>query len=233
MNNQKSILFVVATHGDEKIGLEIVEALLRKGLGERFDYLVANPFALAKGQRFVDCDLNRSYPGKTDSAKIEEVLSEKNFELAKSYDLVVDIHEARCGSDNFIIIPRKEKSDIFPLELIDLNMVLLWPDPKGPMASLLENAIELEFGMLNKDRGEVVARAVAICEEFLNRRSNGGEKKFYEVYGCLLRDDFPDYERLSLKDFEQARIGDEDFYPLLVEQYIEDGIICYKMKKQI
>jgi len=63
----KKILFIVATHGDEKIGVEVIERLRTKKLDRFFDYLVANPKALEKNTRFIDVDLNRSYPGVRNS----------------------------------------------------------------------------------------------------------------------------------------------------------------------
>jgi len=237
MTKKPKTLIIAATHGDEKVGLEVIAALLRKGLGSQFDFIVANPFALIADQRFVDLDLNRAYPGDIDSRAIEKILAYKNFQIAERYDYVIDLHEARCGSDNFIIIPREELSGNLPLELINLKTVLLWPEPKGSMAGLLMNAIELEFGMLGKDRAEVIAVATATCEIFLKSLVSGHvvdkeKKDIYEVYGALLESEIPDYQHLSLRDFDLVRVGNEKFYPLLVNQYIKDGIICYKMRKK-
>ncbi|NTW22773.1 hypothetical protein HGA34_04530 [Candidatus Falkowbacteria bacterium] len=236
-NKKNKTLIIAATHGDEKIGLEVASELMRKGLSGQFDLAIGNPFALAAGRRFIERDLNRAYPGDIGSKLLEDVLACKNLDAARSYRYVIDLHEARCGSDNFIIAPREELPKEFPLEMIDLRTVLLWPEPKGPMASLLENAIELEFGMLGKDRSKVVAEAVAVCEKFFSglARSEAVDsetKDVYEVYGHLPAGEPFEGQGSVLKDFELAKMGSEEFYPLLVNQYIEEGISCYKMRKK-
>ncbi len=63
LNRTKNILVVISTHGNEKIGQEVVAILKQRGLDELFDCLVANPKAAKINERFIEKDLNRSYPG--------------------------------------------------------------------------------------------------------------------------------------------------------------------------
>ena len=79
------------------------------------------------------------------------------------------MHEASSGQDNFIIVPKETLPKDFPLGLLALKRVLLWPDPKGPMTQFLENGVELEFGMKNKDRQEVLSQAVLVVNSFLQK----------------------------------------------------------------
>jgi hypothetical protein len=237
MKKSKSILFIVATHGNERIGLEVVKKLSKIGYGKYFSYLIANPRALEKSRRFIDVDLNRAYPGKKYSKFYEKRMAPVNLAVAKKYDFVIDFHEASSGRDNFIIIPRKKISPKFPLQLIDLNKILLWPDPKGPLSQVLTNAIELEFGMKDKKRKAVILLAVRIAKKFIERiisakfqRCNLRKKEIYKVYGCLKQAEFSDNVS-SLVDFKKTKINAEVFFPLLVGQYIKTGIVCYKMKK--
>lgn len=233
---KKKILIIIYTHGDEKIGEEIIKRLKSKNLGKFFDCLTANPKAAKKNVRFVKSDLNRSYPGKKDSKIYEEKLAYANLEKAKKYEFVVDIHEATSGINDFIIIPREKGINSFPLDFIDLDTVLFWPDPKGPIGQILNNSIELEFGVKEKDRESVIKKAEKVVTEFIKRAYSAGEqkkvseKKFYYVYDKLLSEAFSgDYK--GIKDFKKITINNEDFYPLLVGQYLNDGIVCYKMKQ--
>lgn len=232
MNTRKNnVLLIVATHGDEKIGIEVTNILRQKGVGG-FDVLVGNPKALEENKRFVDADLNRSYPGNSASNKYEEILAVKNFEIAKKYKYVIDIHEASSGQDNFIIVPKGTLPKNFPLNLLDLKKVLLWPDPKGPMTQFLENGVELEFGMRDKKRQDVLNQAVKIVEGFLLSMSGKkvsetiNQKTFY-VYGYLSGSE---NDAINLRDFEEAERGGEKFLPLLTGQYLNSGIVCYKMR---
>lgn len=236
MKKDKKILIIIATHGDEGIGLELVQRLKSKKMDNCFDWLVANPKALARNQRFVDVDLNRSYPGRKNSAFYEERLACRNLKTAESYRYVIDIHEASKGINNFIIIPKETLPKSFPLGLINLKEILLWPDPKGPLGSVLESTIELEFGMKDKDRQRILKKAEQIVENFVRCIDKGEFKKIlpsqkiYYVYGKLFKKDFPG--RIDeLKDFKETKASKDGFYPLLVGQYIKEGIVCYKMRR--
>ena len=117
----KKILIIIYTHGEERIGYEIIEKLKAKGLDKFFDCLVANPKAAEKNVRFTEVDLNRSYPGEKDSTVYEKRIAFENLEIAKKYEFVIDIHEATSGINDFISIPREQGVNSFPLELVDLE----------------------------------------------------------------------------------------------------------------
>jgi len=189
---KKKILLIAATHGDEKIGLGIINKLRNKKLDKYFDYLIANPKALNKKLRFIDVDLNRSYPGKKNSFYYEQKRAYYNLLFAKKYLYVIDIHEASQGINDLIIVPKKSLPKLFPLNLIDLGIVLLWPNPKGPLSQVIDNAIELEFGMKNRKRNEAVLNAEKIVENFIRyiykikKQEQPILKKIYYVYGKLM-----------------------------------------------
>lgn len=236
--NNKEILIVIATHGNERIGVEVVKNLVKQKLDYFFDYLVANPKALRKNVRFIDSDLNRSYPGNDKSDRYEEKLAKKNIKIAKRYKYVIDLHEAMLGTKNFIIIPRNKLDINFPLDFINLDTVLLWPDPKGPLGSCLKNTIELEFGMKGKNREIVIDKAVRIVKEFICLscgldncpKVKTKKKQVFKVYGKTSLQEASKYN-LKYRDFKEIRTPREKFYPLLVNQYRDIGIAFYKMKK--
>jgi len=228
----KKILLIVATHGDEKIGLEVVEKL--KNFQKYFDVLVANPRALRAGQRFIDSDLNRAYPGNRFSKNYEERLACKNFRTARKYKYVIDIHEASQGSDDFIIIPRDCLGGTFPINRIILNKILFWPYPQGSISQFLENSIELEFGMKNRSREEALKKATKVVKVFIletvkNKNTKKRKKEKFYVFGSEATKDIKNINRYV--DFKKANIGGKNFYPLLVGQYEDVGIAFYKMKK--
>lgn len=232
---KKKLLIICATHGDERIGLEAVAELECKNLSDCFDSIVANIEALNKNVRFADCDLNRSYPGDKNSALYEKRRAAEILEIAKGYKYVIDMHEASSGTEDFIIIAKNRMCQAFPVEFVNMDTVLLWPDPKGPLGEILENEIELEFGVKGRDREEVIAKATEVLEDFIGKiyakeiEQKPSTKKTYQVYDKLTTDDFKK-DINALKDFVETEAGGEKFYPLLAGQYIENGIVCYKMR---
>jgi len=242
----KKILIIAATHGNEPLGIEILEKLKSKGLDNFFDTLIGNPKALEQKKEYIDINLNRIYPGKIDSDLYEVKKAAENLKIAKKYDYVIDLHEASKGKNDFIIVPREKLSEKFPLQYIDLDTVLIWPDPKGPLGEVLETCIELEFGMNGRDRNEAIEKGTKIIEEFIEliekqknrnrpsprfRTTRTKKQNLYYVFGKLMAENFSG-DINTLKDFKLAQINTEKFYPLLVGQYLErEGIVCYKMKK--
>ena len=212
--------------------------MLKKiGYDKYFDYLVANLKALEKNKRFIDVDLNRSYPGKKYSKFYEKRMAFYNLNIAKQYEYVIDFHEALMGNENFIIIPKEKMTRNFPLQYINLEKILLWPNPKGPMSQVFSRAIELEFGMKRKQRKFVVKKAFDVTKKFIENIASekssvccSKKKKIYYVYGKFLKKEFLG-DINALVDFRKVKINNEVFMPLLTGQYAKDGIVCYKMKK--
>ncbi|MCK4635884.1 MAG: succinylglutamate desuccinylase/aspartoacylase family protein [Candidatus Moranbacteria bacterium] len=228
---KKDILLISSTHGNEKIGLEVIEKLKKEKLDKYFDYIIANPKANKQDKRFLDKDLNRSYPGKKESKFYEEKVAYKNFQIAKKYKYVIDIHEAEKGINDFVIVARDSLNDKFPYKKINLKNILLWSDPKGSLCGEIDNAIELEFGMKGRNRVDVINKAYNILEMFLLNKiiRYSKSKKIYKVYGFLNDNKF--VSRKVFKDFKKVNFKNESFYPLLVDQYLDLGIKCYKMNK--
>ncbi len=235
---KKKILLIAATHGDEQIGLEVYRNLSARGLEKYFDFLIANPLALAGGERFIDCDLNRSYPGAINSRFYEKRQAASNLLIAKKYRYVIDLHEASSGTDDFIIIPRKKLPANNFLGYINLKRVLLWPEPRGPLGDVLSRCVELEFGLKNRDRRMIIKKATKIVADFIINAVNDklvtkNKKTIYYVYGELLLGQYAGKINL-LRDFKKAKIAGETFYPLLVGQYLnlKNKIVCYKIRKE-
>lgn len=86
------VTLVCCLHGDEVFGKKVFDYYQRQinnfpGLR----LVLANEQAFKKGTRFIDSDLNRSFPGKT-SGNHEEKLAVEILKLVKNDEYVLDIH---------------------------------------------------------------------------------------------------------------------------------------------
>lgn len=93
------LLVLGGIHGNEPLGIEIVEAL-RKDPVPGIDALIANPRARQAGRRYVDADLNRVFPGEPSEEAYEvQRAYELREQLSGDYDLIIDFHNT-CSADN-------------------------------------------------------------------------------------------------------------------------------------
>jgi succinylglutamate desuccinylase len=231
---KNKFLIIAATHGDETIGLKIIEYLKGFPLKDKFDSLIGNPEALKRKRRFIDVDLNRAYPGKNKSLSYEETRAREILKIAKRYKYIIDIHQTISSSENIIIVPHKKIVDE-NIKRIRINKIILWPSTSGrktgSLAQFLPNCLEVEIGTKGRKTKEIVSSISKLIIDFINsfekKEMSSGNKKIYLVYGKLMKNE---YQGKQLKDFKKIRIKSETFVPLLVNQYLKNGILCYKMR---
>jgi predicted deacylase len=98
------VLVNICSHGDEIIGLDVqekcIDLTIKKG---SLIFNIGNPEALRLGKRFVESDLNRSFPG-SENGTYEEQIAFYMMKYISLFDYVVDIHSTVSGIDNCIII---------------------------------------------------------------------------------------------------------------------------------
>ena len=103
------ILLNIATHGDETIGhavaKEIQKLKITKG---KVIIHVANEKAYKLKKRFVDQDLNRSFPGNVEGNH-EQRLAVNILPIVKSADLVIDIHSTTSELKDALIVTKQNK----------------------------------------------------------------------------------------------------------------------------
>lgn len=92
------ILVLGGTHGNERLGIELV-ALLKKQPIQGVDATLANPKAIKAGKRFVESDLNRSF-GASFPGTYESRLAARLAKLTRSYDVVLDFHNTQTPKNN-------------------------------------------------------------------------------------------------------------------------------------
>ena len=95
---------VAAVHGDEPLGTQIIRDL-RIPHGVRLTTLIAHPEALAKDVRYLETDLNRSFPGKEEGSK-EERIATRILKALASCDVVFDLHTTTAMTESFVIATR-------------------------------------------------------------------------------------------------------------------------------
>jgi succinylglutamate desuccinylase len=137
-------------HGDERIGQEMIDRF-RPLLDELpgLQLILANEEAMARGQRFIDADLNRSYPGSPEGNH-EERLAVEMLRALQQTRFVIDLHSTDDDAVVFPIITEDAPGTRRLINATDFERIVLMNVPHGGGSSGLGNipgdGIGLEYG---------------------------------------------------------------------------------------
>ncbi len=158
--NKKIHLFG-GTHGNERLGVHLVQALKQKDISFNTKFslvpVLANPQASRRNSRYIHNDLNRlfkeeSYHSHKTNFEIQRVQElHKQFD---SVDFIIDLHSTTSNMGNSIIITEWNS---YILEICKIiiettpNTFILYEDVlEGSLESLSKKAITLEVGPIGQ-----------------------------------------------------------------------------------
>lgn len=225
-------LIITETHGDEKIGTNVIREIT-KTTRANFDWIIGNEEASKINKRFIELDLNRIAPGNIKSKKYEERRAAEMILISKQYDFVIDIHGADSKSGIFIIVTNPKIENIIFALTIPIKNIVIW-SPKnndaGPITKFIDCGVEIECGSkelkkTEKELKKIIIKINKSKTEF--NQINFKEKNIFRVYEKLLTNE--NNKILKFNDFKKTKLNNEIFFPLLSGCY--SGISCYKMKK--
>jgi len=163
------IIFNIATHGNERIGTDVVKEIQKLNIDYNKHNLIfqkANEEAFKLNKRYVHQDLNRSFPGKRDG-NYEEELAYKLSPIIKSADLVIDIHSTTSNSKDTIIITKLNKITLNCVKSISPKYALVMKYKKEcALISQAKIGIAFEYG---KDKNKsTIKKTVLGIKRLLN-----------------------------------------------------------------
>lgn len=233
---KKDILFIAATHGDEPIGVEVMENLKAQGFAP--DQIIGNPKALFERKRYIEADLNRSSPGNLQSSILEVRRAAEIIQLSKNYQYTIDIHGSSKETGIFTLITNPTMDNFKLASMLDIKRIVIWPsltpEQEGPLSEYFDCGLEIECG--KKDDPKIRARLENILTNFIKKdlradadwRERLEARQIFEMYGSLKRSDCKDIDKLS--EFAETTINGESFYPIFVGSYDYEDVICYKLR---
>jgi predicted deacylase len=102
--DEPEVTVVGGVHGDEPSGVEVVRTLRDADLDlqRRVQFVVANPPAVAADERYLDSDLNRSFPGDLDGDR-EERLAARLCALTGDTP-TLSLHATHSSAEPFALV---------------------------------------------------------------------------------------------------------------------------------
>ncbi len=119
------ILIIGGMHGNETLGVQLVKDLLRRPIAG-VDALYANKEAIDAEKRYTTADLNRSFPGDTQSDGYEQKRAAELLLLAKQYDLVLDFHNTYCSENDCVFVGETADTSLYSVaSAVGLSRVIV------------------------------------------------------------------------------------------------------------
>jgi predicted deacylase len=141
------ILLFIATHGNEKIGLKVAREIEKLNISNLV-IQIGNERALRSNKRYIDQDLNRSFPGKK-NGNYEERRAFELTPIIKSADLVIDIHSTTSNTKDTLIVSKLNKETLGCIESIYPKYVVIMENSKNSLISQAKIGISFEYGKDN------------------------------------------------------------------------------------
>lgn len=235
------LAIVACMHGDELCGRKAVEKFLQSDFEPKkgVKFIITNEKAMEQEERFIDTDLNRCFPGDSDSDSHEERLAAKlmqELEGLKSLTLhsMEEFDEMFCLvnkiDESLITAPGVGKAvDVAPLDKDSIEKYL--------------KAVSVETGEIGSQ--EASDNAYKVLLNFLayfgaiDRKAPDRRPEVFEMYDVVSGD----YEFLA-ENFDKVESGEkyaendeEDleaempFYPVLMSSDGYDEILGFKGRK--
>lgn len=232
-------LFIICQHGDEKSPLEVI----KKYFDKKIEYLIAHPHAVKIKKRFIETDLNRSFPGKIDGS-LEENLAIKILKKTFNFNEIVDIHTASCETDIFTIITKITKQHLNLARRTGVKKIVYMQDSIASGNALIDH-VPVGISVESGKEGESITkiRIKQVIDHFIagNKIKNCD---FYIVYKILKKQN--EEERLldSIHAFKYIKKGNpiskiggrlvlatENFYPIMPRAASYKGVLCLMARK--
>lgn len=248
-----NILVIGCIHGDELIGRSVINELRRLVVScGTLVTVIANMRAIKAGKRFIDKDLNRSFPGNQ-KGKNEERLAYVLLPLIKRADIVLDIHSTTTDTTSAVILTKVNKSIKQLLSIFNPKRVVVMENKVGKTALIghCKAGISFEYG---KDKSEKVYKE--ILKDIRSIISKYGmiegkkmvskithKTEYFQVVGALVRPKGLKLEQ-AIKNFSLVQRGEiiaqngeaiqmatRNFYPFLFGEKTYKEIWGFMLKK--
>lgn len=248
------IAIIGGIHGDEPCGYRAISRIIEKDLEYKktVKFIKANEKAIEKNRRYIEKDLNRSFPGDINSEVHEQKLAAELLQEIKDCEYILSLHSTQSTISPFALINEvnnKNRNIIRKLPLKKVVSVKSKENKKGDLISILpESCIELECGYQKSRQAEENA---VKCIEYFLKMTNAIDKnninpintktEVLRIFNKVLKQEEiffigNNFERINSGEIygigETGKIyrAEEPFYPILMSTSGYSSILGYQAK---
>ncbi|PSP33750.1 succinylglutamate desuccinylase [Halobacteriales archaeon QH_10_67_22] len=244
------VAVVGGIHGDEPCGVRAVERFAgeRPAVARPVVFVLANEKAVDAGLRYVDTDLNRSFPGDPDSPHHEERLAHTLGETVGDCETLA-LHSTQSYERMFALVDELDAFSRRVCPCLSVDAVVETGPAEGRIFESVPRTVEVECGLQGTERA--AENAVRVTREFLGAtgvlpavdKSRDRDLPVFELGDPVPKTDAQEYE-VYAENFEQVAAGerfaaadgeavvaDEPFHPVLLSAYGYEDVFGYTARR--
>ncbi|MBA4319471.1 MAG: hypothetical protein C0412_13805 [Flavobacterium sp.] len=250
-DGKPTVAIVGCVHGEEKIGQKIIDRLKNIKINQgTLTTIIANNKALGANKRFINQDLNRSFPGKR-KGNYEEKLAYALKKEINLYDYVIDIHSTTTNTKFLVILTKVNRSIFQLINLFKPRYAALMKKSfiKSSLVYYAKAGISLEYG---KDKSKIaeknIINDILLILKGLNMidmktKIKKQQTEFYEIIGTIKKPKgfIANKKIINLKVIKKGDVvainnkknlkASRDFYPILFGPKAYKDIFGFMAKK--
>jgi succinylglutamate desuccinylase len=183
------ILLIGCQHGDEKFGKKIISLFSKKAY-KNVSFILANEKAAKRNVRYIDQDLNRSFPGDQEG-NYEQRRAYELLPFIQAADIVLDIHTTTSDVKMVPIVASLNPTIERIINLTTAKEIVVMGD-EAVQRSLIGHAgmgISLEFGLEYSQTHDAIEDIRNIIEGLISetKKDKIARRVFY-VSGKIFND---------------------------------------------
>lgn len=240
-DGRPEIAVVACMHGDELCGREAVERFLESDfeLKKPVKFIVANEEAMEKGERFVDTDLNRCFPGNLESERHEERLAAELMQELEGLKSLT-LHSMEEFDEMFCLVNTVDE-DLITATGVEIAVDVA-PLDKDSVEKYLD-AVSVEVGEVGSDEASENAYDVLLnflaYFDVIDREKPEERTELFEMYEAVpgnyefLAENFKKVEEGEkfAENEEEELVAEEAFYPILMSSDGYDEILGFRGRR--
>jgi len=233
------LVFIVGVHGNERVPVRVVKRFCLKS-----DFIIAHPRAIQENVRYLETDLNRSFPGNF-GGSVEERLAFKLLPRINKYKRVIDLHTSSCQTLPFVIFTHRSPEHLKLALKTGIRKMVHMNKKFASGRALIDHVsvgISIECGPEKKKRtGEIVASIISNVAGGGKRESLAQGVEFYNIFGVLTKEIKKETLTQNVRPFVLVKRGEiitkrgkkagEDFYPILPRSKSYKNFLCLMARK--
>jgi predicted deacylase len=248
---EPEVAVVGGVHGDEPSGVRAVERLrraierdeldLQRGLG----LVVANPPAVEAGTRYLDSDLNRSFPGDPDGDR-EQRLAARLVDETRDL-LTLSLHATHSEADPIALFDSSQAGMLEYASDLPVPYVVDHRQATSGSYAEVNDVLTVEAGSQGTEAAAVTAEKLAVdflrSTDVLEGSPDARDSSYFAMNEQVAKPPSEEYE-LLVENFHLVECGqafaradgeplhaDDPFYPILMSAWGYSEVFGFKGHK--